>query len=63
MNLQDLILVFVVFIFTFAITRVFMLSLEKNVGNNNIMDAIYWSLIAIITALYLHKQDILKKVF
>ncbi len=54
-------LIIVFGIFVFAITQVFLISLQKNPGNNTIIDAIFWSMIAIILMLYLHNQNVNSK--
>ncbi len=51
MNFTEIIYIFGVFMFVFSITTVYLLTRQKIITNNNIIDAIFYSTISIVIAI------------
>jgi hypothetical protein len=51
MNFSEITYYLGVFMFAFSITTVYLLTRQKNITNNNIIDAIFYSIVAIVMAI------------
>jgi hypothetical protein len=51
MNFSEIMYYFGVFMFVFSITTVYLLTRQKIITNNNIIDAIFYSTVAIVIAI------------